>query len=213
MLAQLLLLGLNNCIQCGSFGFRSSLLCQHCELNLKKNASLFFKIQVRGISCYGLYQWKRDRNRILNRLALQLKGEQQAQAWNQYADQFLEEWVMHERIPQAAIIVPCPALNDHKDHAYLFAQALSQLTGLPLEPLLKRKDMKEQKRLNRQERESLAGNKFYVADNVLEKISQPRPLTIYFVDDIITSGATVQAASHCLKKIGHVKAISLIIRE
>lgn len=207
--------GLNNCIQCGSFGFRPSLLCIHCENNLEKAASdgICIFSEVRGVQCLGLYRWRRDRNRILNRLAVALKGTKQADAWKYYAERFLGEWVLSEVISRDAVFVPCPAKNGGQDHAYLFARALSRLTGLPLAPLLELIDVTEQKRLTKLERQQRAESRFRINKLIYEKFSLNKVRTIYFVDDIITSGSTLHAAHTQLKKLGHVKAISLIIRE
>ncbi len=211
--------GLNNCIQCGSFEFRPSLLCGTCEANLE-SASFNFSViasDIRGIPCLGLYRWQRDRNRILNRLCLKLKGTRQVRAWKYYAELFLAEWIKVEEISNNAIIVPCPAKEGQKDHAYLFADSLSHLTGLPLVPLLEMIDVKEQKRLSKLDRERRSSSKFRINNLIDEKISLAKPRVIYFVDDIITSGATVRAAQSKLSCLlgsqGFVKAIALIIRE
>ncbi len=209
MLAQILSIGLNNCLQCGSFASRSSLLCARCEANLFADAlePFYFSSEVRRVPCLSLFHWSRDRNRILNRLMLSLKGGFQQKAWAYYADRFLEEWFLHEKIANSAVIVPCPSHNGEPDHAFLFADSLSKKTGIPLISCLEHVSAKEQKRLSLHERQRQAGSKFRLKEKVGEKFSY-----VYFVDDIITSGTTVQAAQSLLKTIGHVKAISLTIR-
>jgi len=137
-----------------------------------------------------------------------LKGQSKEQAWNYYAGRFLEEWLKQDTLPISAVFVPCPAITDVKDHAFCFAKALSELTGIPLLNALQRVDVKEQKRMSRRERERLMETKFVLRPDINEKFSH-----VYFVDDIITTGTTIQAAKEHLKKLGHVKAISLIIRE
>lgn len=215
MLRRILSLGLNNCLQCGSFGFRPSQLCIICEDNLFQTAlnSQNFNSVVQGVSCMALFRWHRDRNRILNRLAIALKGTRQQAAWDYYAQRFLSEGLKQQALDQNAILVPCPASGVDADHAYLFALALARWTGIPLVPLLERVDAKEQKGLNRRDRERRSGTKFRLKASLNEKFSLKSTKAIYFVDDIITTGATVLAAHTHLKKLGHVKAISLIIRE
>lgn len=155
-----------------------------------------------------LLRWQRDRNRILNRLSIGLKGQWQEKAWNYYGERFLEEWLKSDFPGVSAVLVPCPAVKGTKDHAYLFAEALSRLTGIPLLNALERVDVKEQKRMSREQRLGQVRNKFVLRPQIDEKFSQ-----VYFVDDIITTGTTVQAAQILLQKLGRVKAISLIIRE
>lgn len=210
MFPDFLLIGMHTCLQCSSFSVRSSLLCLHCEQKLFSVACNSFELEreVKGISCLSLFRWQRDKNRILNRLSLALKGPLQEPAWNYYGERFLAEWQKTDFPGTSAAFVPCPTTTGIKDHAYLFAQALSQLTGLPLVEALKRTDVKEQKRMSRVQRQDNIGTKFILNRDISEKFSH-----IYFVDDIITTGTTVQAAEIHLKKFGHVKAISLIIRE
>tara|TARA_B110001454_G_scaffold219198_1_gene251593 strand:+ start:173159 stop:173668 length:510 start_codon:yes stop_codon:yes gene_type:complete len=164
--------------------------------------------EIKNVPCLSLFRWQRDRNRILNRLALALKGQWQQKAWNHYAERFLAEWIKHDTPAVSSVFVPCPAINDIKDHAFLFASSLSRVTGIPVLGALQRLDVKEQKRMNRVERQTLIGNKFVLRQDIDEKFSH-----VYFVDDIITTGTTIQAAQTHLKKLGHVKALSLIIRE
>lgn len=210
MLSNCLFIGINTCLHCGSFGFRSSLLCFYCEGLLFKTAlnSGYFKSEVRKIPTRALFLWQPDRNRILNRVSLGLKGTGQKQAWAFYAEMFLNEWEKSDSPDPRAVFVPCPSKAGEQDHAYLFASALSALTKIPVRGVLERVDAKEQKILSRREREQSVRSKFRLCSITSEKFSQ-----VYFVDDIITTGATLSGASSHLKKIGPVKGISLIIRE
>lgn len=209
MLAEILSIGLNNCLQCGSFAVRKSMLCSSCEVSLFKNSfqSAEFSGEVHKIPCFGLFQWYRDRNRILNRLSLALKGGRQRKAWDHYAELFLLEWLKAEAIPSSVVLVPCPSHKGGPDHAYWFAEALSRKTGIPLCNYLECVDVNEQKKLSRQERQRLISLKFRLKQDINEKFSR-----VYFVDDIITTGATVFAAHSLLKKLGPVKGIALLIR-
>ena len=203
-------MGLVNCLHCGSFGIGDSLLCCHCETKLFEVSfhRHFFSAEVRRVTCMALFHWQRDRNRILNRLSLALKGGRQAEAWNYYAEKYVSEWTGREVLKSPAVLGPCPSRDGKEDHASLFAGALSRQTGIPILPLLKRTTVKEQKHLGRDERYRCIENRFELVARKDEKFSQ-----VYFVDDIVTSGATVAAAYYHLKNIGHVKGISLIIRE
>lgn len=210
MFPEFLSIGLHSCLHCGSFSVWESFLCFQCERKLFEVAlnQIEFSREVKNINCLSLFRWQKDRNRILNRLSVALKGQSQGQAWNYYAERFLDEWLRHDSLPISAALVPCPAINDAKDHAFLFAKALSELTGIPLLNALQRVDVKEQKRMSRLERQRLMETKFVLRSDINEKFSH-----VYFVDDIITTGTTIQAAKEHLKKLGHVKALSLIIRE
>ncbi|OYZ24680.1 MAG: hypothetical protein B7Y39_00440 [Bdellovibrio sp. 28-41-41] len=210
MFPEFLSIGLHSCLHCGSFSVWESLLCFQCERKLFEVSmnQIEFSREVKNITCLSLFRWQKDRNRILNRLSMALKGQFQGPAWNYYAERFLDEWLKQDTLAISAVFVPCPAINDAHDHAYLFAKALAKLTGIPLLNALQRVDVKEQKRMSRLERQRLLETKFVLRPNINEKFSH-----VYFVDDIITTGTTIQAAKEHLKKLGHVKALSLIIRE
>ena len=209
MMSHLISIGFNNCLQCGSFAFRQSMLCRVCENNLFNSAYKpdLFESEVNQIPCMTLFRWQQDRNRILNRLSLGLKGTGQKAAWCYYASCVVQNWLARETPPQNSVIVPCPAVSDRHDHAYLFAEALSQLTGIPLIMALEKTVEGPQKNLTRRERVFRSGYQFRLRNNICEKFSR-----VYFVDDIITTGATVSAANTHLRALGRVKAISLIIR-
>lgn len=209
MLSNLLKVGLQNCIQCGSFAVREALICRNCEKAVFDTAfdPIEFRSEVRGVSTVSLFQWRRDQNRILNRLALSLKGSRQKKAWDYFGERLLERWLKVERVAKSAVFVPCPSHNGEPDHAFWLAYSLSKRTGLPLRSCLERTDAKEQKRLSLSERQRQSVSKFRLKSDMSEKFSY-----VYFVDDIITTGSTVLAAQNVLKKVGHVKGISLLIR-
>ena len=161
----------------------------------------------------GLYSWERDRNRILNRLSLALKGPKQSESWRYFAERFLQEWMKYEVIEKNSIIVPCPAMEGKLDHAFLFARSISTITGIKLMPILERIDAKEQKQLTRVDRTRSSRAKYQIRLEYNEKFSQIKAKTVYFVDDIVTTGSTIHAVEVLLKPIGRVKAIALIIRE
>lgn len=134
-------------------------------------------------------------------------------AWKHYSELFVSEWMKAGGPAISAVLVACPSRNNQPDHALLFARSVSELTGIPLISALELLDSKEQKNLSRWDRNRQALKRFALNPAISEKISQEKPVTIYFVDDIITTGATVRAANVHLRKLGRVKAISLIIRE
>ena len=112
--------------------------------------------------------------------------------------------LMSERLPSLpsnTIIIPIPTIRSHIrvrgfDHTALMARALSRRTGILYKPLIKRLNNTIQLGKSRKDRIAQAKQAFYV-DTVLD------PEANYLIlDDVVTTGATVQAAAKCLKDAG-----------
>lgn len=82
------------------------------------------------------------------------------------------------------------------DHAHDLAKHISKYTGIPLQETMKNKGKKAQKALNSMERKFNADNAYVLRKNSV--ISGKYIL----VDDVITTGATVNAAAKLLKEAG-----------
>lgn len=101
------------------------------------------------------------------------------------------------------VIVPVPV---HKDklrkrgynQAYLIAKELSKYLGIPVDDELikRRKSTEVQKNLSAKERENNIKKAFIVTRNSVELS------TVLIVDDIYTTGSTIDAISLCLKRAG-----------
>jgi predicted amidophosphoribosyltransferase len=74
------------------------------------------------------------------------------------------------------------------------AEALSQEWRLPIEKTLRRRATKRQRGLSRAERRRNVAGVFFARE--------PTPLRLVLVDDVLTSGATANAAASALRKAG-----------
>lgn len=90
----------------------------------------------------------------------------------------------------------------------LLAKALSKRTGIPViyDAVEKVKDTKAQKRLSRRERESNLSGSFRV-----RKPEEIRDKTVLIVDDVLTTGATVDAMTKRLLQAGAKKTYVAVI--
>ncbi len=110
------------------------------------------------------------------------------------------------------VIVPIPLAKGRErmrgfNQAELFANSLSKHTGVPVKRLLvKTRSTKEQKGLNRLQREqNLSGAFRTVVSN------KHMPEKVLLVDDIFTTGSTVNACATALKKAGAQKVYFICI--
>jgi ComF family protein len=104
-------------------------------------------------------------------------------------------------LPKEAVIVPVPTASSHIrergfDHAALLARRIAHVQGVRLEQPLARMSRTKQRGLGREERFENAANAFKMKG--LLKTNVPYLL----VDDVATTGASLNAASRLLKQAG-----------
>ena len=120
-----------------------------------------------------------------------------------------ENWMREKRIEA---IVPVPMYSKKEryrgyNQAALFGRALSEKMDIPCIPrlMIRVKDTRPQKELNGRERENNVKNAFQSSDNVVKY------KRILIVDDIYTTGATIDSAAKVLKKAGAEKVYFLTV--
>lgn len=207
--------GLSNCLHCGSFLVGNSLLCSYCEkiLFLQCSVNELWKNEEQGIPYYSLFSWEQDKNLILNKLILNLKGAKQQKAYSYFgkiiSKRLSKEFSQNNKV----LICPCPSWGENKDHAYFLAQEISMNMGFDMvKPLLNGIKKQESKQLSKVERIKNIEERFIINDDFFEKFTQANHTTIVFVDDVITTGATLLAASKKLKDFKQKIGVSLAFR-
>ena len=111
--------------------------------------------------------------------------------------------LLDERLPALdnVVVVPVPTISAHirergYDHARLIAEQFAKIRKLPFAPVIARRSKSIQKRADRATRDRQARNAFTI-------IKPLKPNTTYvIVDDIITTGATLEYAAELLKRAG-----------
>lgn len=121
----------------------------------------------------------------------------------------LGEWIRRIR-PEAIIPVPLHPLRRRSrgyNQAELIAVALSKLTGIPLELKLAERKINTcpQKELNERERKNNLKNAFQISTNSVQLTK------VLLVDDIYTTGSTVDAVAETLMRAGISKVYVLCI--
>ncbi len=112
--------------------------------------------------------------------------------------------LLDERLPDLpadTVIVPIPTAPAHirergYDHLLLIAKYLAFKRGLPLERLLGRVNMATQHHANREKRIEQAQSAF----RIVGKVDPAR--TYLLVDDVVTTGSTIDQASRLLAEAG-----------
>jgi len=103
-------------------------------------------------------------------------------------------------LPPDTVVTTVPTIAAHIrergfDHAALMAKAFARQRGLAYYPLIKRRLNTSQHQLNKKQRLKLAHETFYIDGTDV-------PASILLIDDIITTGATLQACAAVLRESG-----------
>ncbi len=192
----------HECIQCGSEG---DLLCQACSQGLLSvpercyrclRSSIGFRTcqacrrqsalySVRPVTVY---------NDVAKELIHKLKFEHARAAVVPITD------LMRFDLPQTAVLTHVPTATSRVrqrgyDQSLLIARQLARHTGLSYVPLLTRLGQQRQVGKNRAERHTQMQELFLVRKKQI-------PKQIILVDDVITTGATLEACAHKLKEAG-----------
>ncbi|MDO4521899.1 MAG: ComF family protein [Eubacteriales bacterium] len=135
------------------------------------------------------YSGKREYLEVFGQLLTDRMGEQIGR-WN----------------PQAVLAVPMHRLARKKrgfNQAEVLAQKVSEETGIPTAlALIKTRRTGEQKSLGRQERRRNLRAAFSVKRDFLEESDQLPWSRVLLVDDVYTTGSTVDAVSDVLRSYG-----------
>lgn len=176
--------------------------CERCH---QKNLVQFrneTRIRIENLNVKSLFRWPPGESDALSSLILQMK-EEPVDTWKIWALEFMTQL---EQTSKKTILVSSES-SSGKKHAQNFAAALSSYLDYPhvcpLRPKQAGKNQKELKRLERSQREF----------DLSVEFSKPPHTRIIFVDDVVTTGQTAQAAYRALKEPYDFEVWSLIYRE
>jgi ComF family protein len=205
----------HECLACGAEGL---LLCSYCR-PLLPDASL--KCCMCGNICasYSICAKCKKRSNLQNvwirtpyeefakKLVRQLKFERAYSAADTIAASLVDDFA--SLVSQRAHIVPVPTASSRVrqrgyDQAVLIAKAFAKKTGLPYSPILTRVGQHRQTGNDRARRVSQLEEVFVI------KKHHPKNDPIILIDDVLTTGATIESAARALHKSGykHVSAMT-----
>ena len=175
------------CGICRAFSWRRA-LCSTCAQVLHHRIEPFARLEG-SFPTYSVFTWRRDGWRGLNWWLYALKNKEASPFWREPAVWALDVFGP----PKDAVLVPVPSRHRH-NHARGFARELGRWSGCPVIEALETVGRADaaQKRLSRSRRRS----RRFRSSSVKIKPG----LSVILVDDVITSGATAEAAYRALNK-------------
>ncbi len=130
---------------------------------------------------------------------------------------YLADEILRRRIlsSETSLIVPIPPSRRGKkrrgfDQSRLLTRALSQRTGLPRNALLSRRRGGAQKELDREGRLSNVASQLRLVPGAF-RVDAPPPAEVTLLDDVVTTGATLEAAAALLKRSGVERVRAVVI--
>jgi predicted amidophosphoribosyltransferase len=196
-----------HCGLCSRWSGSVDLYCEACWRNLFSHIEC---LQVNldydlPFPIYSLFRWTQDFPQAGD-LVRVLKGAWAENAWNRLAAQFARQYCVANPIRSLpSVLVPAPSKNfEEKDHAQLWAESLSGEFSWPVSKALTRATLGDQKRKDRKER--------WLTHLQTSDSFDLKAKSYIFVDDLITTGATAQAAWIALGKPIHYEVWTLACR-
>lgn len=175
-----------HCLHCGGYSTNDSLFCSVCIKTLWARHMSVRHGLVDEIPIFALFCWEQDRDRQTSMLVTALKGGVLPSSLEYYAQEFLFRERPH--VPSNSIIVPCP--GSRPDHASQLAKKFGDLISIETIDLLCKikPDEGTQKSKSKEQRSQI---KFHCKLPVTDR-------HVIFIDDVVTTGATVRAAKQAI---------------
>lgn len=181
------------CCGCNKIG---TLLCGSCKYYIIDESVLNYSTNYQK----GSYQklWiVGERKDVLQRVIGLFKFERAKSAYKILGDLLLETL---PNLPENTVIVPIPTTAQHRrergyDHMLLVAKYVAKKQQLSCRPLLKRRTSTQQRQANAQTRRLQAQKAFFVTEKLAD-------VPYLILDDVLTTGATIEFAAKALQKAG-----------
>lgn len=191
----------SRCMLCGeSIEENAHGICPECRMKARYEASaIYCQMPIAGIDgivCAGNYA------RGLKQALCNMKFQSQRVYVQPLAELMIQAW-KQRGMPQPTMItcVPISLTRSYRrgfNQSALLAQAISKAWGIPFQETLRRRILsKKQSTLHAQQRRENAAKAFSPRTNVDLSGKQ-----VLLIDDIITTGSTIQACGELLRKMG-----------
>ncbi len=179
------------CVGCGKEG---NYICEKCSLFLSEATSIFARGNLREVISVWEYEG------LIKKIILRIKYDGIFDTINELVKKVFER--REPYIPEDMVITFVPMFKKKEkrkgfNQAELIARKVGEITGREVLPLLEKiKDTPSQTELDKKERVKNVKNSFQMKKGA----SCPRDILI--VDDVWTSGATMEECARVLRKSG-----------
>ena len=182
------------CIACGKEG---RYICEKCSLFLSEAPSVFMTNGLEELVSAWEYEG------LIKKIILKIKYGGMFDAIDELAEKAFE--IREPYVPEDTTITFVPMFRKKEmqrkfNQAELIAKKVGEITGREVLPLLEKiKDTPSQTELNKEERMANVRGSFRLLRSILNSDS---PKNVLLVDDVWTSGATMQECCRILKRSG-----------
>ena len=204
-----------HCVSCsGESALDNNVFCLSCALQVSNtnhftdaSNELLFRLSGRVDMVHGAALYEFIKNGSVQDAIHRLKYKKQSEIGVILGRQFGKQYNESELFDQADYIIPIP-LHYRRlrtrgyNQSYMFAKGISEITKIPInqKALAKNSAVKTQTKKSRSDRFSNVLTSFSLKNkNGLEG------KTILLVDDVVTTGATLEAAITILSQIENIK--------
>ena len=210
LFGKLVRFGIHPCLHCGSFLKTEGFLCCPCRDLISSYLSPTLESsQVLNFDMYAAFRWNPGASDLLSSQLVHLKGSRAYSDWNYWAERFVQRRLALAPLNRPIRIVPAPSSTGKKDHAFHWAQALSNEIGGELFPCLTKPQNHKQRWSSLSER---LGVQFDLDENNSELPIDWSEVLWVFADDIVTTGSTALAAYKSLGSPPHFEVWTLAKR-